>query len=83
MWKMGGHSPGSSAIVVSTKMGRVSLAADLIYDYKNLEYDWPVGAYWRLDQVISGQQRLKRKTEIIIPGHDWGVWERYPNGMIG
>jgi|LSQX01.3.fsa_nt_gb glyoxylase-like metal-dependent hydrolase (beta-lactamase superfamily II) len=79
---VGGHTPGGMAVIVSTKKGKIALAGDLVFSYKNLEHNLPIGAYWRLDEVIDSVNMLKRRADIIIPGHDWGVWDNFPGGVI-
>jgi len=83
IWKVGGHSPGSLAVAVETDRGKVVLAGDNIYDYVNLKNHWPIGVFWRLDQVLGAYDRFEREADIIVPNHDWRVWEVYPGGVIG
>ena len=80
---VGGHSPGSMAILVETDMGRVGIAGDLVHSYENLELDWPIGSFWDLDQVIQGMHRLRSEFDLILPNHDWAVWKRHPGGQVG
>lgn len=80
---IGGHSPGFTVVSVkSKKSGLVCLAGDLIFDYLNLELDWPPGFYYSLDRVMDGVKRVKRDADLIIPGHDWAFWEKFPDGVI-
>ena len=48
--KLGGHTPGSQAILVDTDAGRVCLSGDLFYFYLNWELNWPVGSFFDLDE---------------------------------
>jgi glyoxylase-like metal-dependent hydrolase (beta-lactamase superfamily II) len=80
---VGGHSPGQMAVLVDTGMGRVAIASDLIHSYANLELEWPIGAYWNLEEVMEGMQFLKSEAKIVLPNHDWAVWKRFPSGVIG
>ncbi len=85
LWKLGGHTPGSMAVAVKTDVGLVALIGDVIGDYKNLELNWPgpAGNYWSLDQLVKAYRLVKKKADIIIPGHDWKVWSLHPEGKIG
>ena len=84
VWKVGGHSPGSQVVAVRTEKGTIALASDVINKYENLDYDWPgpTGNMWNIDEVLRAHARLKREADLIIPGHDWKVWDRYPEGII-
>ena len=81
--RIGGHTPGTMVVMVTTDIGVVCLAGDIMYDYKNLELNWPLGSYWNLQELMSGYDRLHVEADIIIPGHDWEVSKRYPSGTIG
>lgn len=84
VWKIGGHSPGSQAVVINSQLGKIILAADAIPKYENWDYDWPgpAGNIWNLTELIQAHHRLKTQADILIPGHDWGVWERFKDGWI-
>ncbi|MHC4183431.1 MAG: MBL fold metallo-hydrolase [Planctomycetota bacterium] len=83
VWKVGGHTPGSQVLAVETKEGRVILSGDFFYQYKNIEYSWPVGALWRMDEWIENCEMLKSKADIIIPTHDFYFWELFKDGTVG
>lgn len=80
---VGGHSPGLLAVLVDTPLGRVAIASDLVYSYRNLELDWPVGSYWDLRQLTESMQRLASQATIVLPSHDRQIWQRFPGGVIG
>lgn len=81
--KIGGHTPGTMVVVVDTDAGRVALAGDIMYNYKNLELNWPTGSFWSLQDLMSGYDRLHLEADIIVPGHDWEFATRYPDGILG
>ena len=83
VWKVDGHSPGSQAIIVETSKGKVAIAGDLIYSFKNLEFDWPAGVIWNLSQWEKSVNMLKQNTDIVLPNHDYFLWELFSNGIIG
>ena len=79
---MGGHSPGLLSVLVNTVSGCIAIASDLVHSYRNLELDWPIGSFWNLTQVIAGVKYLKEQADILLPSHDWELWQRFPNGYI-
>lgn len=83
VWKIGGHTPGGMAVAVDTKKGRVVLLGDAAYVYRNVEFKWPIGAFWRLDQIIAAYNRAEMEGDIVVPGHDFEFFEFYPDGFIG
>ena len=83
VWKLGGHTPGSQAVIVDTKSGRIAIAGDVIYTYYNFEHHWPIGHFWDLNAVIRAEDRLRMNADVVIPNHDFAFWHRFPNGTIG
>jgi glyoxylase-like metal-dependent hydrolase (beta-lactamase superfamily II) len=81
--KLGGHSPGCTAVMVDTAEGTVALAGDGVYNYKNLELNWPMGAFIDMEAVMRGFDRLRSEADVIVPNHDWAFREKYPTGVIG
>lgn len=81
--KIGGHTPGCMVVMLETDIGRVCLASDVMYNYKNLELNWPMGSFWDLRELMRGYQRLHREADVIIPQHDWQFREEHPSGIIG
>ncbi len=81
--KIGGHTPGCMVVMVETDAGVVCLTSDVMYNYKNLELNWPMGSYWDLPDLMRGYDRLHREADIIVPEHDWKFLEVHPTGTIG
>jgi glyoxylase-like metal-dependent hydrolase (beta-lactamase superfamily II) len=81
--KIGGHTPGSMVVMVRTELGVVCLASDVMYNYRNLELNWPMGSYWNMQELMRGYDQLHREADLIIPGHDWKTREDFPSGVIG
>ncbi|TQJ31502.1 N-acyl homoserine lactonase family protein [Microbacterium sp. SLBN-146] len=81
--KIGGHTPGCMVVMVTTDVGTVCLTSDVMYNYKNLELNWPMGSFWDLPDLMAGYDRLHREADIIIPEHDWQFLEEHPSGTIG
>jgi glyoxylase-like metal-dependent hydrolase (beta-lactamase superfamily II) len=81
--KIGGHTPGCMVVMVETEVGTVCLTSDVMYNYKNLELNWPMGSFWDLPDLIDGYARLHQEADIIVPEHDWKFLELHPTGTIG
>ncbi|TQL74723.1 glyoxylase-like metal-dependent hydrolase (beta-lactamase superfamily II) [Stackebrandtia endophytica] len=81
--KIGGHTPGCMVVMVDTDLGTVCLTSDVMYNYKNLELNWPMGSFWDLPELMAGYDRLHREADLIVPEHDWKFLELFPTGTIG
>ncbi|MGH2616346.1 MAG: N-acyl homoserine lactonase family protein, partial [Thermomicrobiales bacterium] len=77
------HTPGSQAVLVDTDAGRVCLSGDLLYFYRNLELNWPVGSFFDLNELMRGYAWMRSNADIIVPQHDWKFFELYPDGSVG
>src|SRR5581483_9606182 len=51
--------------------------------YKNLELNWPTGAFFNLTELIEGYQWMHDNADLILPHHDWEFFERHPTGSVG
>lgn len=78
----GGHSPGHSVVFVETEVGRVVLAGDGVYNYRNLEYEWPQGPLFDVAATLRTIQTLK-SADVILLNHDPLFEELFPAGPIG
>jgi glyoxylase-like metal-dependent hydrolase (beta-lactamase superfamily II) len=81
--KLGGHTPGQMATIVETGIGRVCLASDAAYNYRNLDLNWPNGSFWDLASVLAGYARMRAEADVIVPNHDWRIRDHFPTGTIG
>ena len=79
---VGGHSPGSLAVLVDTEKGRVCLCGDNCFLYKNIEEKIPIGLTNNLYENLSFLEKLSGLGEIFIPGHDSLLFKKFPNGII-
>jgi glyoxylase-like metal-dependent hydrolase (beta-lactamase superfamily II) len=82
VYRLGGHTPGSQAVIIGDCESKVGIAGDVIPTFFNLENRWPTGSFWCLDEVLSGMDRLRAECRTVLPSHDWELWERYPSGTI-
>lgn len=81
--KVGGHCPGQMVVMCKTAAGKACIASDFIYNYKNLKYNWPMGPIWSMREWIDGIHYIKGNADIILPNHDYELYEYYPDGIIG
>lgn len=81
--KIGGHTPGCMVVMIRTDVGTVCLTSDVMYNYRNLELNWPMGSFWDLPDLMAGYDRLHREADIIVPEHDWQFLQEHPSGTIG
>lgn len=78
---LGGHTPGIQAVRVKTEAGYVALASDSSHFYENFQTDRPFAIVDHLPSMYLAFDRLRElasSEELIIPGHDPRVLERFP-----
>lgn len=78
---LGAHSDCSQGIAVETEKGTVVLSGDVAYMFKNLEEDIPIRAE-DIESCHNALIRLRSEGDIILPGHDPLILERFPGGVI-
>lgn len=79
--RAGGHSAGLQFVSVNTRRGRVVLASDVTHFYENMEQGRPFVTSFHVGEMLEGFDMLRRiagSDELIVPGHDPRVMERYP-----
>lgn len=69
--KLGGHTPGSQAVLVETSGGIVAMAGDNVYLQENLDRNAPIGFFFNLKECVAALHTLRARADIILPGHDW------------
>ena len=77
----GKHTFASQYVGVNTKSGTVVIASDNVYTYENLEKHVPITATLDAKSNLAAQDRMKKiasNPRLIIPGHDPGVFVRFP-----
>ena len=75
--KLGGHTPGSQAVMVETDAGKVAICGDNVFLYENIHDNIPVGLYHSLRECESCLYLLRSQSDIILPSHDLQVIDRY------
>jgi glyoxylase-like metal-dependent hydrolase (beta-lactamase superfamily II) len=77
----GKHTFASQYVGVNTKAGTMVIASDNVYTYENLEKHVPITATLDAKSNLAAQDRMKKiasNPRLIIPGHDPGVFVRFP-----
>ncbi|WP_274362076.1 N-acyl homoserine lactonase family protein [Paenibacillus thermotolerans] len=77
-----GHTRCSQAVKIHTAKGRLILTGDVAYLYDNIELDHPIGLGVSLYESVEALRRLKAEGDLLLPGHDKRILERYPDGII-
>lgn len=78
---IGGHSRGLQAVRVRTEAGWLVLASDAAHFYENLTLRKPFPIVVDMQNMLDGFDRLEAlasRSELIIPGHDPLVTQRFP-----
>ena len=81
--RVGGHSPCSQFIYVNTPGGVAVLTGDTVQMYANLEQNDPIGIWMDDDECRRALEIARHEPDLLVPGHDPRVLERYPGGVIG
>ncbi|MEM6712305.1 MAG: N-acyl homoserine lactonase family protein [Pseudomonadota bacterium] len=80
---IGGHSRGLQSVRVMTSAGWLVLASDASHFYENFEARKPFPIVVDLQDMLEGFEtlyRLASSPELIVPGHDPLVMQRFPSG---
>ena len=64
---------GSMVVIVETAIGSVCLTSDVMYNYRNLELNWPMGSFWNLPELLRGLRPTQVIADVIVPEHDWQI----------
>ncbi len=78
----GGHTMCGQAVKVETREGTAVLTGDVAFQYGNVERDHPIGLAVDLQECYAAMERFREEADILVPGHDPEILERYPNGVI-
>jgi glyoxylase-like metal-dependent hydrolase (beta-lactamase superfamily II) len=75
------HTPGHQVVYVDTPAGTVSIVGDIIRKVAlNVEQMIPPGIYYDLESMQRALRDIKRRSDRILPTHDWDTVE---NAKIG
>lgn len=78
---LGGHTRGLQVVRVATAIGWVVLASDASHYYENMDTGRPFPIVWSVGDMLDGHRRcraLASAPELVVPGHDPRVLDRYP-----
>lgn len=81
--KVGGHAAGQMVVMVDTVLGKICIASDFYYNYTNIEKSWPMGPLWNVQQWIDNDRWVKSNCDIILPNHDFALFNKFPSRLIG
>lgn len=79
--QVGGHTPGLQVVRVRTASGHVVLASDATHFYENIEADRPYSIVDHLPSMYAAFDTVRALAdgdELVVPGHDPLVLERFP-----
>lgn len=79
----GGHSPGHMVVKIPLAQGTAIVVGDAFYLYEHIEQDIPMGYRTSLAEVIAGYRWLRQQNALLLPAHDYGIFERHPSLQIG
>jgi len=82
VFALGCHSPGSQGVLVETYLGPAVIAGDVVYKYENIERDRPARSP-DPRACREAMTKIRGLADIVLPGHDPLVLERWPGGIIG
>lgn len=78
----GGHSPGHCVVFIETAVGRVCIAGDAVYNYRNLEFEWPQGPVYDIGDAVRAIGTV-RSAEVILLSHDVLFDQLFARGVVG
>lgn len=79
---VGGHSPCSQFIYVNTVKGRVAFTGDTVQMYENVTRDDIVAICGDKAQCRRALAVARESADILLPGHDPALLERFPDGIV-
>jgi len=78
----GGHSMDSQIIVAETTKGIVAFGIENAIIHQHLENHIAPGSPVSLLDPLKAMGMLQSQAEIIVPGHDPGIYHRHPKGLV-
>jgi len=79
---VGGHCPCSQFVYINTEQGVAVLTGDTVQMVANLEQNDVIGIWYDDEECWNALDIARSTADIVLPGHDPRVFERYPNGII-
>lgn len=79
LFRTGGHTPGSQGIELKGDNNKkVILTGDVVFTYRNIKEDIPVGFNYNLEECFNAMRRIRETADIVLPSHDPRVIENQP-----
>jgi glyoxylase-like metal-dependent hydrolase (beta-lactamase superfamily II) len=79
---IGGHTAGIQSVRIWTRNGWLVLASDASHYYWGINNDKLFAIVYSVADMLAGYDKLKKladgRVEMVVPGHDALVMERYP-----
>ncbi len=79
--RVGGHTKGMQIVEVATARGAAVVASDASHVYRNYQENTPFTILHDVPGMLDGfelMRRLASSEDLILPGHDPEVMNRYP-----
>lgn len=77
---LGCHSVCSQGIAVQTAQGTAVFTGDVVYKYRNIEENIPIG--WAdTGACLEAMKKIRNVADIVIPSHDPELLRRFPDGI--
>ena len=79
--KVGGHTAGMQIVEVQTAQGTAVLASDASHSYRNFLENTPFPVLHDIPGVLDGYELMRRlasREDLVLPGHDPDVLNRFP-----
>jgi glyoxylase-like metal-dependent hydrolase (beta-lactamase superfamily II) len=77
-----GHTAGTQFATVNTRAGQALLAGDVVYSYRNLREDIPLGFGYDLVEMLHSFEKVRDAMgdtdRLFVPGHDMEVFTKFP-----
>ncbi|WP_449355176.1 N-acyl homoserine lactonase family protein [Virgibacillus natechei] len=80
---VGGHSPGGMVVKVDTNQGSAIVVGDAFYLYEHIDKNIPMGYCTDYKEVLNGYRWLRDQNAILLPSHDYKIFEKHPSLKIG
>ena len=78
-----GHTPGHMVVRASTCEGDAIVVGDAFYLYEHLAENIPLGYRTNVLDLLDSYSWLRSQDAIMLPAHDYGIFERHPNSKVG
>jgi len=79
---VGGHSPCSQFIYVNTAKGVAVFTGDTVQLYGNVEQNDVIGIWCDDAQCWRALAIAQEEPDILLPGHEPRILEKYPDGVV-